>query len=221
MVATSNATGLLPPSDGLLFPPSGVDDLASVLRPAAEGGTLERRGMVEVVSSLHRDGEPVFRDLRWGVFATFAAGDEYVRRCFAEYGLQTDESGRYASMYKPFHLIGLELGVSVASVGVRGEPTGSPTGWRADVAAVAKRDLAPGEVLDGEGGFTVWGKCIPASTSVAHGALPLGLAHGCRMRAPVPKGMTLRWSDVDFEGAGLEESLALRREMETGCPALY
>ena len=221
MAATSNATGLLPPADGLRFPPCGVDDLSSVLRPEAEGGALERRGMVEVVSSLQRDGSPVFRDLRWGVYATFAAGDEYVRRCFREYGLQTDESGWYASMYKPYHLIGLELGVSVASVGVRGEPTGSPDGWRADVAAVAKRDLAAGEVLDGEGGFTVWGKCIPASTSLAHGALPLGLAHGGRMRAPVRRGETLRWSDVDFEGAGLEESVALRREMETSVPALY
>ena len=177
--------------------------------------------MVEVVSSLHRDGTPVDRDLRWGVFATFAAADEYVRRCFAEYGLQTDESGWYASMYKPYHLIGLELGVSVASVGCRGEPTGSPTGWRADVAAVAKRDLAAGETLDGEGGFTVWGKCIPASQSLAQGALPLGLAHGCRMRAPVSQGATLRWSDVDFEGAGLEEGLALRREMEVTCRAEY
>lgn len=221
MAATANATGLLPPSDGLLFPPSGVDDLASVLRPVSDGGLLERRGSVEVVSSLHRDGTPVDRDLRWGVYATFAAGDEYVRRCFAEYGLVTDESGWYASQYKPFHLIGLELGISVASAALRGEPTGCPTGWRADVCAVAKRDLAAGEILDGEGGFTVWGKCIPASTSVAHGALPLGLAHGCKLRSSVGKGQTLRWSDVDFEGADLEETLELRREMEVACPALH
>ena len=221
MAATANATGLLPPSDGLLFPPSGVDDLSTVLRPASEGGSLEARGMVEVVSSLKRDGTPVERDLRWGVYATFAAGDEYVRRCFGEYGLQTDESGWYASQYKPFHLIGLELGISVASAALRGEPTGCPTGWRADVAAVAKRDLEVGEVLDGEGGYTVWGKCLPASTSVSHGALPLGLAHGCRLRAPVATGATLKWSDVDFEGAGLEESLQVRREMEIACPPLF
>jgi predicted homoserine dehydrogenase-like protein len=221
MAATANATGLLPPSDGLLFPPSSVDDLASVLRPVADGGVLERRGMVEVVSSLERDGTPVGRDLRWGVFTTFAAGDEYVRRCFAEYGLQTDESGWYASQYKPYHLIGLELGISVASAALRGEPTGCPSGWRADVVAVAKRDLAAGEVLDGEGGFTVWGKCVPASTSVAHGALPLGLAHGCRLTAKVSQGDTLRWEDVDFAGAGMEESLSVRREMELACPPLY
>ena len=129
MAATANATGLLPPSDGLLFPPSGVDDLASVLRPVSDGGQLERRGSVEVVSSLRRDGTPVDRDLRWGVYATFAAGDEYVRRCFAEYGLQTDESGWYASQYKPFHLIGLELGISVASAALRAAAALPRRGW--------------------------------------------------------------------------------------------
>ena len=69
----------------------------------------------------------------------------------------TDPSGRYAALYKPYHLIGLELGISVASAGLRGEPTGAPTGFRADVVATAKRDLTAGEMLDGEGGFTVWG----------------------------------------------------------------
>jgi predicted homoserine dehydrogenase-like protein len=192
-----------------------------VLRPEAEGGALERRGVVEVVSSLRRDGTPIERDLRWGVFATFAAGDEYVRRCFREYGLLTDESGWYAAMYKPYHLIGLELGVSVASVALRGEPTGCPTGWRGDVVAVAKRALDVGEVLDGEGGFTVWGNVVPASASLSLGALPLGLAHGCRLKTAVERGATLRWEDVEFEGAGLEQSVALRREMEASCSALY
>ena len=220
MAATSNATGLLPPDDGLLFPPSSTDDLASVLRPADEGGVLARRGMVEVVSSVHRDGSSVGRDLRWGVYVTLAAGDEYVRRCFKEYGLQTSPCGWYASQYKPFHLIGLELGISVASAALRHEPTGAPTGWRADVVAVAKRDLRAGEVLDGEGGFTVWGKAVPATTSLTHGALPLGLAHGGVVTSAVAAGETLRWADVDFGGAGLEQSVALRREMEAACPAL-
>ena len=87
MAATSNSTGLLPPHNGLLFRPSSTDELPSVLKPKGDGGVLEGRGMVEVVSSLQRDGTPIDRDLRWGVYVTFAAGDEYVRRCFKEYGL--------------------------------------------------------------------------------------------------------------------------------------
>jgi predicted homoserine dehydrogenase-like protein len=92
MAAVANATGLTPAAEGLSFPPCGVDDLARVLRPREEGGHLQHRGQVEVVSSLERDGRPVFRDLRWGVYATFAADSEYVRRCFKEYGLLTDDT---------------------------------------------------------------------------------------------------------------------------------
>src|SRR5581483_5850056 len=165
MAALANATGLTPAPGGLGFPPCGVDDLPRVLRPAEAGGQLHHRGQVEVVSSLERDGRPVFRDLRWGVYVVFEAPTEYVRRCFAEYGLVTDPSGRYAALYKPYHLIGLELGISVASAALRGEATGAPTGFRGDVVATAKRDLAAGEMLDGEGGYTVWGKLMPAALS--------------------------------------------------------
>src|SRR5690606_16956048 len=135
MAAVANATGLHAAPQGLSFPPCGVDDLARVLRPADEGGVLHRRGQVEVVSSLERDGRPVFRDLRWGVYVTFAADSDYVRRCFKEYGLVTDPGGNYSSLYKPYHLIGLELGISVASAGLRGEPTGAAQSWQADVVA--------------------------------------------------------------------------------------
>jgi predicted homoserine dehydrogenase-like protein len=212
MAAVSNATGLVPATGGLAFPPCGADELARVLRPREAGGALERAGQVEVVSSLRRDGTPVARDLRWGVYVTFAADSDYVRRCFAEYGLATDDSGHHAAMYKPWHLIGLELGISVASVGLRGEPTGAPDGFRADVVAVAKRELACGETLDGEGGWTVWGRLMPAPASLATGALPIGLAHGVRVTRRVAAGSVLTWADVACDER--DEALRLRREME-------
>ena len=212
MAAVANATGLAPAPDGLSFPPCGVDDLPRVLRPREAGGSLHHAGQVEVVSSLERDGTPVFRDLRWGVYVTFEAGSDYVERCFSQYGLVTDPSGRYAAMYKPFHLIGLELGISVASVGLRGEPTGRPDGWRADAVATAKRDLRPGEVLDGEGGHLVYGRLLPAAASLEAGALPIGLAHGVRLRRPVKDGAVVRWEDVELDGTA--EAVRFRREME-------
>jgi predicted homoserine dehydrogenase-like protein len=213
MAAVANATGLAAP-DGLRFPPCGVDDLARVLRPQADGGALAHRGQVEVISSLERDGRPVFRDLRWGVYVVFAAGGDYAQRCFREYGLVTDPSGEYTAMYKPYHLIGLELGISVAAVGLRAEATGQPQGFVGDVAATAKRDLVAGEVLDGEGGHRVYGRLLPAARSLALGALPLGLAHGVRLVRPVSRGEAVRWDDVEID----ESSLAVRarRALEQG-----
>jgi predicted homoserine dehydrogenase-like protein len=212
MAAVANATGLTPAPEGLSFPPCGVDDLPRVLRPQTEGGQLHHRGQVEVVSSLERDGRPVIRDLRWGVYVTFAAESDYVRRCFREYGLVTDHTGNYAAMYKPWHLIGLELGISVASVGLRREPTGAPTGFRGDVVVVAKRDLKAGETLDGEGGYTVRGRLMPAQDSLARGGLPIGLAHGARLARAINKGMILTWTDVVMPDS---EIVSFRREMES------
>jgi predicted homoserine dehydrogenase-like protein len=212
MAAVANATGLLPAPDGLHFPPCGVDDLARVLRPRECGGQLHHRGQVEVVSSVERDGRPVFRDLRWGVYVTFSADTDYVKRCFAEYGLVTDDSGRYTAMHKPYHLIGLELGISVASVGTRGEPTGAPQNFVGDVVATAKRALKAGETLDGEGGYTVYGKLMPAADSLALGGLPLGLAHKVKLLNPVAADTPVRWSDVAFDANS--DAVKFRREME-------
>ena len=212
MAAVANATGLVPAPQGLAFPPCGVDDLPRVLKPAAEGGQLHHRGQVEVISSLERDGRPVHRDLRWGVYVTFAAGSEYVQRCFKEYGLVTDPGGTVSALYKPYHLIGLELGISVASVGLRHEPTGSATGFRGDVVATAKRDLKSGEMLDGEGGYTVYGKLMPATDSLRLGGLPLGLSHNVRLKRPIASGSPVRWEDVEYDSTS--EAVRFRREME-------
>ena len=149
--AVCNATGLTPAPDGLAYPPASIDDLPSVMRLREEGGQLHHKGQVEVVSSLERDGLPLPYDIRFGVWVVFEGDTEYIRRCFTEYGVRTDPSGRYACLYKRWHLIGLEVGISVASVGVRREPTGCPTGFRADAVATAKRALKPGEILDGGG----------------------------------------------------------------------
>ena len=211
MAAVANATGLTPSPEGLSFPPCGADELPQVLKPRSAGGVLHHAGQVEVVSSLTRDGREVPRDLRWGVYVTFAANSAYVRRCFREYGVVTDESGDYAGMYRPYHLIGLELGISVAAVGLRREPTGAPTEFRGDVVATAKRDLKPGEVLDGEGGSTVYGRLMPAANSLALEGLPIGLAHGVELTRSVAKHQPLTWRDVTTIRS---EAAHFRREME-------
>jgi hypothetical protein len=140
-----------------------------VTRPRSEGGVLEKKGMVEVISGLGTDGRVIPCDIRMGVRVTVEAETDYVKNCFEEYNAHTDPSGRHFTLYKHWHLIGLELGFSVASVALRGEHTGAASRWNADVVATANRDLQPGEVLDGEGGYCVWGKLLPATTSAAMG----------------------------------------------------
>ncbi|MBL4906354.1 MAG: Gfo/Idh/MocA family oxidoreductase [Sneathiella sp.] len=212
MAAIANGTGLTPPPDGLLFPPAGMDDLATVLRPSSEGGQLHHKGQVEVVSSLERDGRPVFKDLRWGVYVVIEAPNDYAAACFRQYGMNTDASGRYSAMYKPFHLIGLELNISILSAALLNKPTGMTNGFRGDVVATAKRDLKAGELLDGEGGFTIWGKLYPADTSLQLGGLPIGLAHNVKLISDISAGSPVRWQDVE-----IDETLNIvkfRRKME-------
>ena len=212
MAAVSNACDLIPQDCGLQFPACGVDDLPRLLSPRESGGILDRKGTVEVVSSLERDTRPVFRDLRWGVYVTFEAPSDYVARCFSEYGLLTDPTGQYSTMYKPYHLIGLELGISVASAALRHEATGSSRVWSGDAVATAKRDLAVGDMLDGEGGYTVYGKLMPAVTSRARNALPIGLAHHLKIKRAVACDQVLTWDDVEFDVH--DPAIAFRKEME-------
>lgn len=212
MAAVANGCELAPPDDGLTFPACGVDDLQTILRPEEHGGILKRRGTVEVVSSIERDGRPVFRDLRWGVYVVIEGETRYVRDCFKQYGLLTDSTGRFAATYKPYHLIGLELGMSVASIATRQEPTGRTKDWNADVVAVSKRPLQAGEMLDGEGGYTVYGKIIPAVTSLRLEALPVGLAHNMKLKRNISEGQIINWTDVEYDNA--DDTVRARREME-------
>ncbi len=215
MAAIANAIGLAPPEDGLAFPPCGTSQLPNLLRPHNEGGVLPRKGMVEVVSSLTRDGAEIPDNLRWGVYVVFEGETDYARRCFAEYGVATDDTGRYAALWRPYHFIGLELGVSVASAALRREPTGCSVAWAGDCVAVAKRALRAGEMLDGEGGATVWGKCIPAARSRALGAVPIGLAQGVALARDLPAGALVTEADLGPRPPGVEEALALRARLAT------
>lgn len=210
--AVCNATGLVPPPNGLEYPPASLEDIPFVCRPKSEGGQLHTKGQVEVLSCLERDGRWLRDHIRWGVFVVFEGDTEYVRRCFTEYGVATDPNSRYAALYKRYHLIGLELGISVASVGLRGEASGCADGFRADAIASAKRDLKPGEILDGEGGYTVVGRLMPAKDSLAIGALPLGLAHKIKVVNAVKAGQPLRWADVQVDDT--LDAVRVRREME-------
>lgn len=212
MAAVANGTGLDCPDDGLAFPPTGLHDLARVFRPVSDGGRLPRSGLVDIAASQEPDGREVFNNIRYGVFVTFKATSEYTKACFKQYGLLTDPSGWYGSMWRPFHMIGLETSISVLSAVLRHEPTGCSKEFRGDAVATAKRDLKPGELLDGEGGYAVWANAIPASKSLALRGLPIGLAHNVKLKRPVARDQIVSIDDVELE-ADLDV-VALRRQME-------
>lgn len=212
MSAIANASGLNVPNNGLLFPPCGMDDLASLLKEKNKGGILEKNEQVEVVSSLERDGRPVFKDLRWGVYAVLQAPNDYAASCFKQYGMNTDQSGEFSAMYKPFHLIGMELNTSIFSAALLKLPTGQTKYFKGDVVSVSKRNLKKGEKLDGEGGFTVWGKLIPASTSLNLQALPIGLANDMYLKNDIDQDKILTWNDVEFDANN--EIIKYRHQME-------
>ena len=212
MSAIANASGLNVPNNGLLFPPCGMDDLASLLKEKDKGGILEKNEQVEVVSSLERDGRPVFKDLRWGVYAVLQAPNDYAASCFKQYGMNTDQSGEFSAMYKPFHLIGMELNTSIFSAALLKLPTGQTKYFKGDVVSVSKKNLKKGEKLDGEGGFTVWGKLIPASTSLNLQALPIGLANDMYLKNDINKDKIITWNDVEFDSN--DEIINYRHQME-------
>ena len=214
MTAICNATGLQSQSEGLSFPPATRFEVAEICKPKSEGGVLEKTGVTEVTSSVYRDESDVPNNLVMGTYVVFEAAEdnEYSRRCFREYSMLPDKSGRYAALYRPIHMIGLELGLSVASAALRKESTGAPICFNSDVVATAKRKLKAGEMLDGEGGFCVWGKQTPAEASLKNGYLPLGIAQGVKLHCDIEEGQRLKWSDVEID----ENDLAVqtRREME-------
>ena len=212
MAAIANACELKVPENGLLFPPCGMDDLASILKPRESGGILTHNGQVEVVSSLEKDGRPVFKDLRWGVYAVLQAPNDYAASCFKQYGMNTDETGEYSAMYKPFHLIGMELNISVFSAALLKQPTGQTQCFSGDVVATAKSNLSKDKTLDGEGGSTVWGKLIPSKNSLSIGALPIGLAHNIKLNKNIKEDQIIKWDDVDIKLD--DQTVSYRKSME-------
>ncbi len=199
MAAIANATDLEVAPDGLAFPPAATHQLPAVLAARAAEAGMSGTPMVETVSCLDGAGQPVPDDLRWGVYVVFKASSDYVAGCFRDYGLATDPTGQFAALWRPYHLIGLELGISVADMVLRGEPTGAPWRWAGDVAATAKADLAVGDTLDGEGGYTVYGSCVPAATAAREGLLPIGLAQDVRLKRKVRADALLTLDDVEFD----------------------
>ena len=211
--AIANACILKAPREGLAFPPGAIEDIPQLMRPREIGGILEDSGMVEVVSCLTKDGQPIANDIRKGVWVAIEADSEYMKNCFEEYSVTTDDTGRYMAAHKKWHMIGLELAISVASIALRGEPTGYARVFNADVVAVAKSDLRAGTILDGEGGATIYGGLRPAKASLQHEYLPLGLANHAKLKTDIAPDQIITFGDVEIDKTS--KAFAMRRATQS------
>ncbi len=122
MAAVANATELQPQDEGLFFPPAGVDDLPTVLRPRASWeAVLHRTGTVEVVSSLNRDGARWIATCDGACTSPSRHAPTMRRNASPSTEFAQTQRDAYGSLYRPYHMIGMELGVSVASAALRNE----------------------------------------------------------------------------------------------------
>jgi len=198
MCAVSNAANLKCPENGLTFPPVGVYDIAKKLIPKNKGGLIDFEGQVEVISSIDREKKDIPNDLRWGVYIVIKAGNQYVKNCFKDYGMVTDESGDYSAIWRPYHYIGLELAQSIYSIALDNRATGYTKNYNAEVASVAKKDLKKGDKLDGEGGFCARGKLVTSQTSKKENLLPLVLTDHALVNKDIAKDQVITIKDVDL-----------------------
>ena len=198
MAAVANASGLKCPNNGLTYPPIGVYDIANKLIPKDKGGHIDHEGQVEVISSIDRKKIQIENDLRWGVYIVIKAQNNYVKNCFKEYGMVTDNSGEYSAIWRPYHYVGLELAQSIYSIALDRKPTGYTKFFNADVVSVAKKELASGEILDGEGGFAARGRLAASKDSIGGNFLPLGLSDGARTKKSIKKDEFIKIDDVEI-----------------------
>jgi len=150
MAAIANACGLDVPAEGLLFPSLRRSTICRTsCGRRSRGGVLERGPAWWTVVSLRSSATEgrCFCDLRWGVYVVLEAPNDYAADCFRQYGLKTDGSGRLRCDVQALSSDRARAEISVLSAALRGEPTGRPTGFRGDVAAIAKRNLRAGEML--------------------------------------------------------------------------
>jgi len=198
MCAVSNAANLKCPNNGLTFPSVGVYDIAKKLIPKTVGGLIDYEGQVEVISSIDENKKDIPNDLRWGVYVVIKAENQYVKNCFKDYGMVTDESGNYSAIWRPYHYIGLELAQSIYSIALDNKATGFTKYYNADVASYAKKDLKIGEKLDGEGGFCARGRLITSKKSKTEKILPLGLTDNAIVKRNISKDQVIKIEDVEL-----------------------
>lgn len=189
--AAANALGLPPDTPGMHMPKVPIAEIPQRLRPEADGGLLQRTGIVDAVRS----------DERFSVFAVTATENEFLQEYFGQRDeVPTANDGKYQVFHRPYH-IAPETTVSIASAALENEPTGTPRSHEAEVVGAAKRDLGPGDTIDGGGGDTVYGRVEEAGTASEHDHIPLELLRGAEVVRAVETDEVVTYDDVEVDSS--------------------
>jgi predicted homoserine dehydrogenase-like protein len=188
MAAISNATGLIPDCDGMHGPAATLDQLENVLCPIADGGLLNRRGVVDY--SIGKGVAP-------GVFVVVELAHPRLRERMHDLKLG---KGPYYTFYRPYHLTSLEVPLSCARAVLYGtadmQPLPKPS---SEVCAVAKKDLSPGDKLDAIGEYTYRAWIMTYDGAKAAKAIPCGLLERATATKPIKKGELITYANVSVD----------------------
>lgn len=222
MTAVANALGLPPEVRGMHEPFACVDDLPRLFCMKEEGGLLHQEGVVDLANGITPDGKLVKEGKVFpGVFLVVTSDHPGVREDLAYVMdptlIDPSKKGKNFVLFRPYHLCSIETPNSVAQAVLFGQPTGAPEGKPvAELITVAKRDLKAGEILDGGGGFTVYGLIERAEVAKAQNLLPFGFAYEARLTADVKKGEAIRWDQVHVDEDSFLLKLWRLQEAEVG-----
>ena len=201
MAAIANATGLVPDCPGMHGPKATLDQLSKVLVPKADGGVLSKVGVVDY--SIGKGVAP-------GVFVVAEMGHPRVRERMED--LKMGE-GPYFTFHRPYHLTSLEVPLTCARVVLYGKPDMVPLSKPvAEVCAVAKKDMLPGDKLDaiGEYCYRAWIMTVPEARAAQ--AIPCGLLHGATVTAPIAKGQLITTANTAVPAGSRIAELRARQD---------
>ena len=215
MTIAANATGLMPDTPALHLPVTRISEIPEVLCPVEEGGILQTKGAIEIVTCLRKTDEA---GLGGGVFIVVSCENDYSRMILTTKGLIPNSRGSAAVIYRPYHLCGVETPISILSAALLNVPTGAATIQpHVDLVAKSTRQLKAGTILGGDHSPDIDASILPASPVANGNPLPLHLLDGVRLSKDVAAGILITQEMVNTPSDSLLWSLRRQQDAHFGC----
>lgn len=214
MTVAANATGLMPDIPSLHLPVVRISEIPEVLSPVEEGGILETRGAIDLVTCLRGTDEA---GLGGGVFIVVSCENDYSRTILTTKGLIPNSRGSTAVIYRPYHLCGVETPISILSAALLNVPTGAATIQpHVDLVAKSNCELKAGTILGNGHGGDIDAAILPASPIAKGNPLPLYLLDGVRLSRDVEADTLITQEMVDPPADSLLWSLRQQQDAHFG-----